>query len=361
MEKSVFNEKKDGEIFDSTVRAYVDIKYPGKYKDSDEMKAKLVKEYVESGEIMGIVYNRPALDLNYENNVNFTIASRVPDYSHKSGTREITPVMNKERWDLVNNGVGFNVIFVLGVDDDGIGGYHWVAARVTRDPQTGEIFLLHRDSKYGNVDEEFKMFAEREFGSDVRIVNVKNQTGVMLQKDSKTCGLRALTSMAKGGLFDRMEKKIVEKRGLDNFIESNTMKLSVTSPKVKSFFRAVIHRVFFAVPIAIKNFFQKVSKIFKSAASNRKKEKKNTENIEASIVNVKNIDEPKGPDAVVASPDVLPIPGVNSKPVSTVSDKPATVKETHRHKLASRQISAISEIDNRIPSKKQNSPNQRYP
>ncbi|MDR1494847.1 MAG: hypothetical protein LBI29_02310 [Rickettsiales bacterium] len=222
MEDTIIDPKKDNEIFNLLLGEYVKV-IPGteslgrnrtrrirkflKRSEEGNITASDVDEYVGNIEILDIVERLPQLALDL--NANLTFVSSVP-LRDRFGDNLI--LSQQLLFDQIASEGYYNFIFTMGVGDNGPmgnadGGVHYVAARAVYDYTNKTIFLLHRDSVYGKISNEFRTFVVREFGEDTTILNINNQEGVMYQRDGTTCGLRALTSLATEGLFFRIEKK----------------------------------------------------------------------------------------------------------------------------------------------------------
>ncbi|MDR3079083.1 MAG: hypothetical protein LBU15_03515 [Rickettsiales bacterium] len=250
---NILNLPRDEEIFHNVVGGYLEARYGElgqEYEIDEEEKLKLEAHMAEHG-VDQVVVNRlvrsseiASLTLRKGNglglrlNDNLLFATRV---SEKDGNGKTRLLLNEERQALLANGIGINFVFTLGVveeDGRGVDGGHFVAIRVLQDPGTGRIFVLYRDSFGLEIGEEIRIFVERELGKNVEVMVIENQGGVMRQLiDGTTCGLRALTVMASGGLFDRVENRIGEYGGLDNFIarnlEEHLLDVSIWQPKGK--------------------------------------------------------------------------------------------------------------------------------
>ncbi|MDR3079084.1 MAG: hypothetical protein LBU15_03520 [Rickettsiales bacterium] len=251
---NIVNLAKDEEIFRTVAKGYLDVRYGagGQKEKAGQKRKQELKDYVDRHGVDGTVVDSLVqldeivclLDNNTEGlglqpSTNFVSADRFPD---RNVNRDIIPLLNDQRRTQLASGIiGLNVIFTLGVISDERrreSSGHFVAVRVLQDPGTGEIFLLYRDSFGSKIGKDFKIFAEREFGGDVKIVVIENQEGVMQQYDGTTCGPRAVTVMAAGGLFDRVENRIRECGGLDDFMTQNLKKhmlyISVQQPRGKA-------------------------------------------------------------------------------------------------------------------------------
>ncbi|MDR1494811.1 MAG: hypothetical protein LBI29_02105 [Rickettsiales bacterium] len=254
MEIKVINPEKDRETLYDVVGKYLDARFGAGGLSAERNKNEIEKRkllmlrngvneqvvdrFVRVSEIEAMLETngvKERLLLSEHDNLKFV--SRVPIVQDGVTTRAV----GSERLDLITIKHGYNFLFVEGVGvsvegDNGVDGNHYVAARAVRDPETGEIALLHRDSKHEGISEEFKIFARREFGDNIRIVNIENQEGVMCQNDGTTCGLRALACLVNGGLFYRIEERIAELGSLNRFIGSGEVKLSVISAGNKILF-----------------------------------------------------------------------------------------------------------------------------
>ncbi|MDR3078525.1 MAG: hypothetical protein LBU15_00605 [Rickettsiales bacterium] len=138
------------------------------------------------------------------------------------------PMADEAVGHLVTGDRHYNILFVRGANPDGFeGGNHFVAARIFYGPN-GELVVLHRDSISGQVSEEFRKTIKKQFGG-VKIINIENQAGIMQQGVDMSCGLHALTAMANGGPFDRIQEGLGELKTVDELVKTGGIRLSVTS------------------------------------------------------------------------------------------------------------------------------------
>ncbi|MDR1425728.1 MAG: hypothetical protein LBI70_01900 [Rickettsiales bacterium] len=197
-------EKKEGEKKLEKIREYLSKK---------DIDTSAVDSFVEDYDIKNIVDKNPKLLLDFDCNIIIGNIELTADAKTLESNLDLEEM--KER--------GINIIFVIGANEFGFsGGYHFVAARAFRDPTSGEIVVLYRDSFGGPPNPEFREYIQSQFSGNIRIIGIENQDGVLEQKnEGKTCGLRALTTVAHTGLFERIVGKILELRGTDNFIKAN--------------------------------------------------------------------------------------------------------------------------------------------
>ncbi|MDR2777976.1 MAG: hypothetical protein LBB13_00500 [Rickettsiales bacterium] len=207
----------------------------------EEKQKLLCSEFIESDQL-GIIAERMS-ELKMQFLDNFFVFSK-SDYS--DANRGLNEGATSEYTTKIEDGEVLNFVYAIGTDENGIGGTHYVSARIYKEAD-GKIKVLHNDSLKGGISPDFKKFImefivkpiigkkngnDKEINDveiiDVGEVKIGDKEVARQPGGTLTCGLYALNTIAPGGIFDELQERLQDV-SLDGMSKKNNFNLKAKS------------------------------------------------------------------------------------------------------------------------------------